>query len=96
MDANEAQTVELFQQKMRQVVVVATARVVAKALQQHLECGAFKQVFAGVQLKSHIAIGVVKRVRNWPPAFGQFIKCSLNQARAPLRPRVQKRPRKRT
>jgi hypothetical protein len=70
--------------------------VVVDAFEEHLEGHAVMQVLARVDLVAAIHTGVVERVEDRRPAFGQLVKCRFDQARRPLWPRVEIRPGQRT
>ncbi len=80
---------------MRRIVVDRAARMVAGALQKHLEGGAVEHVFAGVDFIAEVDAGFVIGVEDRPPAPRQFVERGLDQARRPLRPWIQEWPRQR-
>ena len=55
VDVDEVEVVELLQHEVRRVVVDAAARVIADALEEHLEGRAVEDVLAGVDLVADIA-----------------------------------------
>jgi hypothetical protein len=68
--------------------------MVVDAVQKHLKRDAVMQVFTGVDFLANIDAHVNGVIQNGSPAFGQFIKCRLDQTGGALWPRIDVGPRK--
>src|ERR1700740_1419623 len=84
--------IKLLQNEMARIEENITARMIAHALQKHLERRAIVQVFARMKLKAKINTRRVERVQNRLPARGQLIEGSFDESRGALGPRINVRP----
>src|SRR5919106_1071996 len=80
VDVDEAEIIELLQEKMARVVVDAAARMVADPLEEHPEGGAVHQVLARMDLKADVDAVLVERVEDRPPAPCKLGKRGVDQA----------------
>src|SRR4051812_46130493 len=95
VDVNEGEVIQLLQDEMGRIVIDRTARMIAGALKKHLEGNAVANVLARMDLVAEVDTGFLVGVEDRTPAARQFVECGLDQARRPLRPGIQKRPRQR-
>src|SRR5271166_246893 len=92
VDVDELEIVELLQHEVRRIVVDRAALVALDRVEEALERRSVEQVLAGMELISDVAAGVVERVEDRRPAFGELLERRLDQARRALRPGIEKRP----
>ena len=76
---DEAEVVELLQDEVTGVVEQVAARMVAGALQEHLERDAVMQVLARMNLVAEVDFRPDRRHRGSVPALGQFVEGRLDQ-----------------
>src|SRR5579863_4222832 len=72
VDVDEFEVVELLQYEMRRVVVDRATLVALDRIEEALERRSVEQVLAGMELVADIDAGVVERVEDRLPAFGEF------------------------
>ena len=92
IDVDVIEVIQRLQYVVAGVEQHVAARVIADALEKHLEGHAVVQVFAGMHLETEIYAGVVECIQDRPPAFGELIERRLDQAGGALRPWIEVGP----
>ncbi len=93
VDVEEGEVIELLEYEVTGVVEDVAARMVADALQKHLEGDTVVQVFAGVELEAEVDALLVVKIEDGLPAARELGECGIDEAGGTLRPGIEIGPR---
>ncbi len=92
---NKADVVQALKDEVRGIVIDRHARMVPRSFEELLERSTVIEVLARVQFVGDVDAVLVGEVENRLPPHCQFREALLDQARRPLRPRINERPHQR-